>query len=76
MSEVDGAHNVGKAAPSSDIEAQGNLTLISQPLVRKRILAICYQKMYFSGHSKDSILAVRMVILHVLIIIHRIDISS
>jgi len=33
--------------------------------------------MYFSGHSiKDSILAVRMVILHVLIIIHRIDISS
>ncbi|KAM3731717.1 hypothetical protein ACB098_11G003200 [Castanea mollissima] len=37
MSEVDGARNVGKAAPSSDIEAQGNLTLISQPLVRKRI---------------------------------------
>lgn len=37
MSEVDGARNVGKAAPSSDVEAQGNLTLISQPLVRKRI---------------------------------------
>ncbi|KAL0009589.1 hypothetical protein SO802_011091 [Lithocarpus litseifolius] len=37
MSEVDGARNVSKAAPSSDMEAQGNLTLISQPLVRKRI---------------------------------------
>lgn len=37
MSEVDGARNVLKAAPSSDSEAQGNPTLISQPLVRKRI---------------------------------------
>ncbi|XP_040999238.1 nuclear-pore anchor-like [Juglans microcarpa x Juglans regia] len=37
MSEVEGANSAGKPAPSSDTETQGNLTLLTQPLVRKRL---------------------------------------
>ncbi|XP_062158169.1 nuclear-pore anchor isoform X2 [Alnus glutinosa] len=37
MSEVEGTNIVGKPAPSSDTENQGQVSLQTQPLVRKRI---------------------------------------
>ncbi|KAG6625188.1 nuclear-pore anchor-like isoform X1 [Carya illinoinensis] len=37
MSEVEGANNAGMPAPSTDTETQGNLTLLTQPVVRKRL---------------------------------------
>ncbi|KAJ7949034.1 nuclear-pore anchor [Quillaja saponaria] len=37
MSEMEGTQNGGRPGPSSDAEAQGNLTLQSQQLVRKRL---------------------------------------
>ncbi|KAG2664368.1 hypothetical protein I3760_16G078800 [Carya illinoinensis] len=37
MSEVEGANNTGMLAPSTDTETQGNLTLLTQPVVRKRL---------------------------------------
>ncbi|KAF3448815.1 hypothetical protein FNV43_RR09528 [Rhamnella rubrinervis] len=37
MSEMEGPNNVGKSAPSNDIETQGNLSYLAQPLLRKRL---------------------------------------
>lgn len=37
MSEMEGPNNVGKSAPSNDIETQGNLSSLAQPLLRKRL---------------------------------------
>ncbi|XP_059661908.1 nuclear-pore anchor isoform X2 [Cornus florida] len=37
MSEIEGSNNMGKPIPSLNLETQGNITLLTQPSVRKRL---------------------------------------
>lgn len=61
MSEVEGANNVGKSAPSGDLEAQGNLSSLSQPLLRKRTASSSaselHEELVIQGETSSDVAA-------------------